>query len=224
MLLEKEKKNLIGIFKKVNDVTKKHSEDNNPFEVTLLSKEELNSESSVIKKIMELRLPDYIGSTGEKNYWLKDSIPFNPWKASEEACGCYVEDDKIKYASTATAKGVRPIIKFSDLDENLNNIKTTIDNDIEAVEFDSQYYSALPVKFYVDRENSMLISKSILFSSPINLDSQNYDGSFETSELYSYLNSWFIKTLIPSSDYEQSQNNDHSDNFTLILTRNHKSK
>lgn len=58
------------------------------------------------------------------------------------------------------------------------------------------YYLVKPVKFYVDRENSMLIAKNVLFSAPINLDKKDYDGHFETSQLYVFLNSEFIKTLM----------------------------
>ena len=58
-----------------------------------------------------------------------------------------------------------------------------------------------PVKFYVDRENSMLISKDVLFNAPINMDNSNYDGHFETSQLYQFLNNEFIKTLKPDKEY-----------------------
>ena len=42
----------------------------------------------------------------------------------------------------------------------------------------------------------MLISKGVLFSSPINIDKKDYNGNFETSQLYQFLNNEFIKNLM----------------------------
>ena len=69
-------------------------------------------------------------------------------------------------------------------------------NDQKFIYRNGTYYSVKPVKFYVDRENSMLISKNILFDSPISIDKKDYDGHFETSQLYDFLNNEFIKTLM----------------------------
>ena len=57
------------------------------------------------------------------------------------------------------------------------------------------YHPVKPIKFYVDRENNMLIAKDILFKSPINVDSKEYWGCFEDSQLYQFLNNQFIKAL-----------------------------
>ena len=59
-----------------------------------------------------------------------------------------------------------------------------------------EYYPIKPVKFAVDKENSRLISLGVLFDSPINVENKNYNGNFETSELYQYLNNEFIKSLL----------------------------
>ena len=69
------------------------------------------------------------------------------------------------------------------------------------VNIEDKYYKVKPVKFYVDRENSMLISKNVLFKAPINLDTQNYNGDFTTSQLYQFLNNEFIKSLKPDKKY-----------------------
>ena len=44
----------------------------------------------------------------------------------------------------------------------------------------------------------MLISKDVLFPSPINVNNKNYNGNFETSQLYQFLNNEFIKELNPN--------------------------
>ena len=58
-----------------------------------------------------------------------------------------------------------------------------------------------PVEWFVDEENNMLISKYVLLRKQV--DSRKcYKGSFEKSELYSYLNNVFIKKIEPSKDFE----------------------
>ena len=74
---------------------------------------------------------------------------------------------------------------------------------------EDKYYKVKPVKFYVDRENSMLISKDVLFPSPINLDNPNYNGEFETSQLYDFLNNEFIKALKPDNEYKKETSEDN---------------
>ena len=202
------------------------------------------------------KLPNSIGATGDRKYWLRDSVLFHKWSTGNEAQASYVENDFINYASTAKALGVRPIIKHPNLKEFLQNTNITLANNIETaiigefpncnlsieifnpftlakfkptgktytllarkreegsrfhlydcpeyiydgqkfVEFDFQYFLVEPVKFYIDKTNNMLISKKVLFDAPININSTDYDGNFETSQLYNYLNGWFIKNLVP---------------------------
>ena len=71
------------------------------------------------------------------------------------------------------------------------------------------YYPVKPVKFYVDRENNMLISKDALFPSPINLDKEDYNGYFETSQLYDFLNNEFIKALKSDKEYKKETSEDN---------------
>ncbi len=257
MKLEPTVKNLFGIFKKediIND--KQYSQNNEAIEVTLLSASEINDETSIFQKIIKQKLPNSIGATGDRKYWLRDSVLFHKWSTGNEAQASYVENDFINYASTAKALGVRPIIKHPNLKEFLQNTNITLVNNIETaiigefpncnlsieifnpftlakfkptgktytllarkkeegsrfhlydcpeyiydgqkfVEFDFQYFLVEPVKFYIDKTNNMLISKKVLFDAPININSTDYDGNFETSQLYNYLNGWFIKNLVP---------------------------
>lgn len=71
-------------------------------------------------------------------------------------------------------------------------------NEQKVVKTNIGYFPVKSVKFYVDRENNMLISKDVLFDAPINVDNSNYDGHFETSQLYKFLNNEFIEILCPS--------------------------
>ena len=61
--------------------------------------------------------------------------------------------------------------------------------------YNNEYYLVKPVKFYIDRENNMLISTDVLFNSPLNLSTVVYRGIFEHTELYRFLNNEFIKFL-----------------------------
>lgn len=73
-------------------------------------------------------------------------------------------------------------------------------NDQEIIELHGSYYPVKPVKFYVDRENSMLISAGVLFTSPINVRNFEYnnifDKYFKYSQLYRFLNKEFKKDLL----------------------------
>lgn len=71
-------------------------------------------------------------------------------------------------------------------------------NGEKLIEYYGTYYKVKQIEFYIDRKNNMLISKDLLFPSPINVDNQNYNGNFETSQLYQFLNNEFIKELNPN--------------------------
>lgn len=83
------------------------------------------------------------------------------------------------------------------------NILTCFEYDYngqKVIENQGIYYPVKPFTWYIDRENNMLISTEVLFSSPIHIDpvdNKNYNGDFETSHLYKYLNNQFIKELKP---------------------------
>lgn len=76
---------------------------------------------------------------------------------------------------------------------------------------DGNYYPVKPVSFYVDRENSMLISTDVLFDFPIDSDLVHYNGDFKTSLLYDLLNHEFIKDLSPGKHPKAS----HGENIIL---------
>lgn len=76
----------------------------------------------------------------------------------------------------------------------------------KVIKINEQYHPIEPVSFYVDRENSMLVSTDVLFYSPVNIDNPTYNGNFQTSQLYQYLNNEFIKELVPDKEIKYSQN------------------
>ena len=78
----------------------------------------------------------------------------------------------------------------------LKNYREYDYNGQKVIKIDKEYHPVKPVKFYVDRENSMLISTDVLFNSPITLR-RNHNIDFKMSQLYKYLNSEFIKFLNP---------------------------
>ena len=81
------------------------------------------------------------------------------------------------------------------------NCQTYIYNNQEIIKLRGCYYPIKPVKFYVDKENSMLISAGVLFKAPINVKNHNnYDNDFKNSQLYRFLNKEFKKDLLLNYD------------------------
>ena len=214
-------------------------------EVTLLSIEEVEEKSKVLRKV---------GIDCKEPYWTSSPSSFLARNDAREFC--VASSGPLPGNPVTAGYGVRPVLKSDNLDGLIKNLKITYENDIEVVEYGQYpdleteldipnnvnlkptgktyyypykkgkllkafyllndypeyeyngqkfiksvitYYLVKPVKFYVDRENSMLIAKDILFSSPININKREYDGHFETSQLYDFLNSEFIKTLMPEN-------------------------
>ena len=218
------------------------SKTNPNIEVTLLSKEDI-LQSKVFQKVS-------IGC--DQPYWT--SIIQTYFIGMVYYRRFYVVDFSDAFAtrdSYTTANGVRPVLKFDNLDELIKNCKIEIKDGIQIVEYGeyphvfeeteiynsshlrktgkiytlplltefSQHYSLVnlieydydgqkvieinqkyhpvkPIKFYVDRENSMLISTNVLFKSPIDVDTQKNIYDFKVSYLYNFLNNEFIKDLL----------------------------
>lgn len=86
-------------------------------------------------------------------------------------------------------------------------------NGQKVIKVNEEHHPVKPVKLYVDRENSMLISTDVLFCSPINVDNEKHYGDFTTSQLYRYLNNEFIKDLRPDKQFKTSPDEDSIPNF-----------
>lgn len=81
------------------------------------------------------------------------------------------------------------------------NCQTYIYNNQEIIKLRGSYYPIKPAKFYVDKENSMLISVGVLFKAPINVkDHNSYDDDFKNYQLYRFLNKEFKKDLLLNYD------------------------
>ena len=81
-------------------------------------------------------------------------------------------------------------------------------NGQKVIKVNEEHHPVKLVKFYVDRENSMLISADALFISPINIDNENYNGDFTTSQLYRFLNNEFIKSLRSDKQFKTLHDED----------------
>ena len=65
-----------------------------------------------------------------------------------------------------------------------------------------------PLKWYVDSDAKILISKNIIASGVRFCDAEKYDGNFKNTEMYKFLNSYFLKDLnigLESKIIEQAQ-------------------
>ena len=94
----------------------------------------------------------------------------------------------------------------------LKNYREYDYNGQKVIKVDKEYHPVKPIEFYVDRENSMLISTDVLFNSPIDL-SRYFDDNFKKSQLYKYLNSEFIKFLNPVLQTTTSYNENNIPDF-----------
>ena len=86
-------------------------------------------------------------------------------------------------------------------------------NGQKVIKVNEEHHPVKLVKFYVDRENSMLISADALFISPINIDNENYNGDFTTSQLYRFLNNEFIKSLRSDKQFKTLHDEDSIPDF-----------
>ena len=61
---------------------------------------------------------------------------------------------------------------------------------------DTVWVEVLPIKWYVDKDSKLLISKTLL-ASGIRFG-ESYNGNFKNTEMYTFLNTYFKKDVIPS--------------------------
>lgn len=62
-------------------------------------------------------------------------------------------------------------------------------------------YPVVPIKWYYDEENNLLLSEKVLMFAKLN-DSETYDGTFTSSNLYKSLNDYFLKSLLDNINKE----------------------
>ena len=88
----------------------------------------------------------------------------------------------------------------------INSIGDTLSNGLFYELGDYVWIEVKPVHWYVDKMNKTLISKEGLLSG-ITYNGRNvkYDGKFNKTELYNYLNTYMVKDLIPSVIIKEKQ-------------------
>ena len=84
---------------------------------------------------------------------------------------------------------------------------------------DNEWFEVTPIEWIVDEKNRRLISKYILFNAPLNYKNPKYDGCFETSSLYNFLNNEFINEIIPSNPVPQAIQEYTQDNLDTEIAR-----
>lgn len=73
-----------------------------------------------------------------------------------------------------------------------------LSNEKEYARGDVLWLEVSPIKWLIDEKNQFLLSKNTLISGIRFCDNNQYDGIFENTELYSFLNKNFAKDIIPS--------------------------
>ena len=196
---------------------------NDNIEVTLLSKEEILSNSRVLQKV---------GKECNYPYWTRTkSHPYCGQITNE----IFTPEGEFEINFPCHYNGVRPVLKYDKSEDfkkrinisDISKLKWTKKyyylvkgwpqyysftilkypeykhyNGNKFIYINNYFYKIKPVKFYVDKENNMLISKNILFFAPINIrfNNKKYNGDFKTSQLYKFLNNEFIRNLKPNKD------------------------
>lgn len=79
------------------------------------------------------------------------------------------------------------------------------------------WLEVLPIKWYVDEKSKLLISKTVLSSGVrFKRNSMEYDGDFEDTQMYMFLNGYFARDIIPSTVHEiKQEKNDIEDSNDL---------
>ena len=84
---------------------------------------------------------------------------------------------------------------------------------------DNEWIEVTPIEWIVDEKNRRLVSKNILLNAPLNYKNPKYDGRFETSSLYNFLNNEFINEIIPSNPVPQAIQEYTQDNLDTEIAR-----
>ena len=72
-----------------------------------------------------------------------------------------------------------------------------------------------PIVWYVDGKEELLISKNLLASGVRFCNNRQYDGVFENTEMYEFLNKYFAKDIVPSVNYELDEIQEESQDINL---------
>lgn len=85
-----------------------------------------------------------------------------------------------------------------------------------------EIHKIVPIHWYYDEENNLLLSKNVLFNSPLTDENNPFFGDFKTTSLYKNLNNEFLSSLLDSLQPQISDANNET--LTKLLKENQKLK
>ena len=99
---------------------------------------------------------------------------------------------------------------------NMLSNGVTVGNEKFETSYEYVWLEVSPITWYVDEISKLLISKSILLAEYFQERCYYYNGHFENTEMYMFLNNYFAKDIIPSNNNMLTQKrNIEQDNDSL---------
>ena len=71
--------------------------------------------------------------------------------------------------------------------------------------FSDKLYSVVPVNWYYDEENKLLLSEKALFNAPLISEDNSYYNDFENTDLYKALNDEFLSSLLEGANRDEAE-------------------
>ena len=156
-----------------------------------------NAADSIIQNILESEYNRGMNKTGRS--FTFDSVKSNDYNTGYKP----VTYEEYEYQGNKYIR-IKANYDFDDFYFMFSNGVVYSDGDYVWVE-------VAPVKWLIDDENKQLISKYGLVSGIKFMDSKvKYNGDFNKTEMYEYLNKYMIKDLFQSVDFEHLQDMEYS--------------
>lgn len=83
-------------------------------------------------------------------------------------------------------------------------IETEVDSELYTLLSD-KLYSVVPLNWYYDRENKLLLSEKALFEAPLVSEEKSYYDKFESTSLYDSLNGAFLSSLLEGANRDEAE-------------------
>ena len=84
-----------------------------------------------------------------------------------------------------------------------NSDKYKLSNGKEYEKEDYVWLEVAPLTWYVDTVANVLVSKNLIASGIRFCDNNKYDGNFKNTEMYMFLNNYFLKDIMPEIEYKK---------------------
>lgn len=120
---------------------------------------------------------------------------------------------------------------------DIHGIKYCFNNNMVGLEIDynsglyaiaiDKIYSVVPINWYYDEENDLLLSEKTLFESPLTSNEVSDYNDFESTNLYEMLNSEFLTSILKSASRDEiEKENEESliEQITMLMEENEKLK